>query len=94
LIKQKKLVAPVEGRDELLFELLRELRTELARKESIAPYMVFGDAALTQMAVLLPATKADFLEINGVGEKKQDKYGELFLNAIADYRSRHTALIA
>jgi ATP-dependent DNA helicase RecQ len=87
-IKQKKPVAPVEGRDELLFGLLRELRTELARKEGIAPYMVFGDAALTQMALLLPATRAAFLEINGVGAKKLDKYGDLFLNVIADYRTR------
>jgi len=90
-IKQKKLVAPVEGRDELLFERLRELRTELARNEGIAPYMVFGDAALTQMAVLLPSTKDAFLEINGVGEKKLGKYGDLFLNVITDYRSRNAA---
>jgi ATP-dependent DNA helicase RecQ len=92
--RQKKLAAPVEGRDELLFELLRELRTDLARHEGIAPYMVFGDAALTQMAVLQPATPAGFLEINGVGAKKLEKYGDQFLGAIAEYRSRHAARLA
>lgn len=87
--KQKKLAVSVEGRDELLFELLRELRKELAREEGIAPYMVFGDAALTQMAILLPNTKSEFLQVNGVGEKKLDKYGDVFLKEIAGYREKH-----
>ncbi|HSG11081.1 MAG TPA: DNA helicase RecQ [Gammaproteobacteria bacterium] len=87
--KQKKLAVAVEGRDELLFELLRELRKDLAREEGIAPYMVFGDAALTQMAILLPNSKTEFLQVNGVGEKKLDKYGEVFLKEIAAYREKH-----
>ena len=86
--KKRKLVAPVEGRDELLFEQLRQLRKDLATDEGIAPYMVFGDAALTQMAVLLPSTQAEFLEINGVGEKKLKKYGDVFLKEINEYRVR------
>jgi ATP-dependent DNA helicase RecQ len=86
--KKRKLVAAVEGRDELLFELLRELRKDLAREEGVAPYMVFGDAALTQMAILLPSNRAEFLEINGVGEKKLEKYGDVFLKQIAGYRTR------
>ena len=86
--KKRKLVAPVEGRDELLFEQLRQLRKDLAGEEGIAPYMVFGDAALTQMAVLLPSTQAEFLEINGVGEKKLKKYGDVFLKEINEYRVR------
>jgi len=86
--KKRKLVAPVEGRDELLFEQLRQLRKDLAGEEGIAPYMVFGDAALTQMAVLLPSTQAEFLEINGVGEKKLKKYGDVFRKEINEYRVR------
>lgn len=83
---KQKLVVAVEGRDELLFELLRELRKELAAEEGIAPYMVFGDATLTQMAILLPSTPAEFLDINGVGDKKLVKYGDVFMKEIADYR--------
>jgi len=85
--KKRKLAAAVEGRDELLFELLRELRKELATEERIAPFMVFGDASLTQMAILLPSTRAEFLDVNGVGEKKLEKYGDVFLKEIADYRA-------
>jgi len=72
----------------LLFELLRELRKDLAREEGVAPFMVFGDAALTQMAILLPSSRAEFLEVNGVGEKKLEKYGDVFLQEIAGYRAR------
>jgi ATP-dependent DNA helicase RecQ len=85
--KKRKLTVAVEGRDELLFELLRELRKELASEEGIAPYMVFGDAALTQMAILHPSTRDEFLEVNGVGEKKLEKYGDVFLKEIAGYRA-------
>ena len=83
---KRKLVAPVEGRDEILFELLRELRKDLAREEGIAPYMVFGDAALTQMAILLPSNRDEFLDINGVGASKLEKYGDVFLKEISGYR--------
>jgi ATP-dependent DNA helicase RecQ len=61
------------------------LRKELAEAEGIAPFMVFGDAALTQMAIHLPRNRVDFLEINGVGEKKLEKYGAQFLQEINDY---------
>jgi len=88
--KKRKLTVAVEGRDELLFELLRELRKELATEERIAPFMVFGDASLTQMAILLPSTRAEFLDVNGVGEKKLEKYGDVFLKEIADYRAAST----
>jgi ATP-dependent DNA helicase RecQ len=88
--KKRKLAAAVEGRDELLFELLRELRKDLATEEGIAPFMVFGDASLTQMAILLPSTRDEFLEVNGVGEKKLEKYGDVFLKEIADYRAAST----
>ncbi|MBC8519816.1 MAG: DNA helicase RecQ [Gammaproteobacteria bacterium] len=83
--KRKKLAVAVEGRDELLFELLRDLRKDLSNQEGIAPFMVFGDATLTQMAIHLPKNRGEFLEINGVGEKKMYKYGEIFLGEIADY---------
>jgi ATP-dependent DNA helicase RecQ len=51
---------------------------------------VFGDASLTQMAILLPSTRDEFLEVNGVGEKKLEKYGDVFLKEIADYRAAST----
>ncbi|MBT3196798.1 MAG: RecQ family ATP-dependent DNA helicase, partial [Gammaproteobacteria bacterium] len=85
--RKRMAAATVEGRDELLFEQLRGLRRTLAEKEGVPPFVVFGDAALTQMAIHLPQNRAEFLEINGVGEKKLEKYGPAFLEEIHHYRS-------
>jgi ATP-dependent DNA helicase RecQ len=71
--------------DEALFATLRELRRELARAEGVPPYIVFGDAALRQMAQSAPTTEAAFLQINGVGRTKLDRYGPNFLEAIQQH---------
>ncbi|MEW4487953.1 DNA helicase RecQ [Thalassoglobus sp. JC818] len=67
-----------------LFEELRILRTRIAREKSVAPYLIFGDAALQDMALKLPTTEQEFLEVSGVGTKKCEQYGEEFLNLIRD----------
>lgn len=71
---------------ETLFEQLRALRKRLAAEAGLAPYMVFGDAALRDMCERMPATEAEFLEVGGVGEKKLERYGEAFLAEIAAFR--------
>ena len=71
--------------DEMLFERLRELRLELAVKEGVPPYMIFGDVALREMARDCPATLSAFGLISGVGEKKKAKFGKLFISEIAAY---------
>lgn len=83
--RKRSVEVAAEGRDEWLFEQLRTLRRELADEEGIAPFMVFGDAALTQMAIHQPRDRVAFLEINGVGEKKLEKYGARFLQEINHY---------
>jgi ATP-dependent DNA helicase RecQ len=72
-----------------LFERLRQLRLEVARKESIPPYIVFSDKTLIDMAVKAPADRNGMLEVSGVGAVKYDKYGEIFLREIADFRKEH-----
>ncbi|MBB6430885.1 DNA helicase RecQ [Algisphaera agarilytica] len=71
--------------DESLFTTLRELRRELARQQGVPPYVVFGDAALRQMAQSLPTTDEAFLRINGVGQTKLSRYGPQFLEAIQQH---------
>ena len=65
--------------DTELFETLRALRFELAQEHGVPPYVVFGDKTLKEMAAVRPQTKAEMLEINGVGEVKYERYGEQFL---------------
>ena len=66
-----------------LFEALRALRMELARREGVPPYMVFSNAALAEMALARPRTAEAFLGVSGVGRVKARKYGPAFLAAIA-----------
>ena len=61
------------------FEALRSLRTQIARREHIPPYLVFSDKTLESMCVLLPQNKEEMLAVHGVGELKYQKYGEPFL---------------
>jgi ATP-dependent DNA helicase RecQ len=68
--------------DESLFERLRSLRTRIARKRGIPPYMVFGDRSLRDMARRRPRTREEFLQVHGVGNAKLAQYGAAFLKAI------------
>lgn len=68
--------------DESLFEKLRILRKSIAEEHSIPPYIVFSDATLKELCVHLPSTKEEMLQIKGVGEKKFEQYGEVFLEAL------------
>jgi ATP-dependent DNA helicase RecQ len=70
-----------------LFELLRKIRTTLASKEQLPPYMIFGDKTLQQMASIYPTNKEKLLTIHGVGNQKIEKYGDIFLQEIQEYVS-------
>ncbi|MEL6923696.1 MAG: helix-turn-helix domain-containing protein [Bacteroidota bacterium] len=71
-------------RDEL-FEVLRGLRKELAMQKGIPPYVVFSDASLEEMAARRPVTEAEFREVGGVGERKLELYGQVFMATIRDF---------
>jgi ATP-dependent DNA helicase RecQ len=79
-----RVTAELAPADTELFESLRELRRRLAQEAGVPPYVIFGDAALVQMSVERPANAVEFLEINGVGQVKLERYGEAFLQAIAE----------
>jgi ATP-dependent DNA helicase RecQ len=74
-----------EGVDRGLFEALRAVRRRLAQARGLPAYIVFGDAALRDMARRRPMTQADFLQVFGVGEKKWEQYGQIMLSAIRQY---------
>lgn len=68
-----------------LFEILKELRKEIAHENNVPPYVIFGDITLKEMSVKYPVYKESMLNITGVGELKYSKYGELFENTIRKY---------
>ncbi len=71
--------------DRDLFQKLRELRTGLASKRGVPPYVVFGDVSLREMARLYPQSRDSFLKITGVGRVKLDDFGDDFLAVIRNY---------
>ncbi|GAB6149742.1 DNA helicase RecQ [Clostridium novyi] len=68
-----------------LFNILKALRQEIAQREQVAPYIIFGDGTLREMSLKYPRSREEMLEISGVGEIKYEKYGEEFEKAIIDY---------
>ena len=70
--------------DEELFERLRELRRTIAAERKIPAYVVFGDRSLVDMAARKPSTLDELLACHGVGAAKLERYGEVFLAAIAE----------
>jgi ATP-dependent DNA helicase RecQ len=71
--------------DTALFEELRRLRRQLAQEANIAPYMIFSDRALLEMARYFPQSPGRFLDINGVGQTKLEHYGDAFLDLLRAY---------
>ena len=69
-----------------LLNKLKELRRELALKKRVPAYVIFSDAALTDMCVKLPQTPEEFLNVSGVGNVKLKQYGEQFLEVIGKYK--------
>ena len=84
------------SKNDPLFEVLREVRKQIAESEKVPPFVIFSDATLKDMCVKLPITNEEFLQVSGVGELKLQKYGLRFIEAILtfvednpDYQSEH-----
>lgn len=68
-----------------LLQSLKKLRYSTAKKKGVPAYAIFPDKTLEQLASLKPITEEQFLNIDGVGPKKLEKYYALFVGAIKDH---------
>ena len=68
--------------DSALFKALRKLRKEIAEEEEVPPYIVFNDATLLELAREKPKTSSALLLINGIGQRKLERFGQRVLEAI------------
>ncbi|WP_024327036.1 DNA helicase RecQ [Thioalkalivibrio sp. AKL19] len=75
-------VAAMDTEDRSLWEVLRGLRTELARDQGVPPYVIFSDATLLEMVAAAPRTRDEMAGISGVGQHKLERYGDAFIKAI------------
>jgi ATP-dependent DNA helicase RecQ len=83
--RREAVVVKQVSKDDPLFEELRNVRKQIAESEKVPPFVIFADSALKDMCAKLPLSSEEFLKVNGVGENKLKKYGEIFLNAISTF---------
>ena len=81
--EKKSSEAKTIGND--LFDILRNLRRELATQQRIPAYIVFPDSTLIDMCNKMPLSKYELLQVNGVGQVKMERYGDIFIDAIKKY---------
>ncbi len=72
-------VALVAEEDEPILSALKMKRRELAEAVHAPAYVIFPDKTLIEMVTHKPVTLDDFSRLNGVGAKKLEKYGKVFL---------------
>ncbi|RPI57306.1 MAG: DNA helicase RecQ [Acidobacteria bacterium] len=68
--------------DRQLFDRLRAVRLEIARARGVPPYVIFHDTTLREMARVRPTSIDALLTVKGVGARKADDLGGVFLDAI------------
>lgn len=81
-----------DGVDRKLYEVLRYVRTELARERNVPPYIIFSDASIRDMARRRPTSSDDMLNVHGVGAKKLADFGLRFLEAILEYEDEQQGI--
>lgn len=77
--KKKSVKKPISH---TLFERLRLLRQQIALEENIPAYLVFNDATLKEIERERPMSDEEFLSISGVGQRKLEVYGTVFINEV------------
>ncbi|WHY26673.1 DNA helicase RecQ [Bacillus wiedmannii] len=71
--------------DHPLFEVLREVRKEIAQGEGVPPFVIFSDQTLKDMCAKMPQSDSELLTVKGIGEHKLVKYGPHFLQAVQHF---------
>ena len=82
--KSRGIKTTVADADQPLFEALRQCRKQLADEHNLPAYVIFHDETLRQMAELRPRNQHELLGINGIGEVKLARYGDMFLEVISN----------
>ena len=71
--------------DQVLIQLLKDLRKKVAKKHGVPPFVVFQDPSLEEMGLKYPISLEEMANIIGVSEGKAKKYGRDFVSLIKTY---------
>jgi ATP-dependent DNA helicase RecQ len=83
--RAKQIKQKITDFDKALFEKLRGIRRALAQERNLAPFIIFSDRTLREMAHFTPTTPGEMRQITGVGDQKLLQYGGDFIAAIEDH---------
>lgn len=71
-----------------LFERLRRVRKQVADSLSLAPYQIFSDATMRELADKAPQRKSELERIPGVSQEKYRRFGDIFLQEIIRFHQK------
>ncbi len=82
---KRKLRRFTQGRNEVLFKKLVEVRERLAEAEDVAPHALFSDVTLTEMSQITEVTDEALLNLSGMGRHKFEAYADAFRPVLEQY---------
>lgn len=71
--------------DPELYSILKDLRSKVARRLDLPPYVIFQDLSLEAMATTYPISLEELQNIPGVGSGKAKRYGKEFVEVIKNH---------
>lgn len=71
--------------DNALFQMLKRLCHDEAKKHNVPPFVIFQDPSLEEMTIHYPVTIDELQYISGVSIGKARRYGKPFVDLIARY---------
>lgn len=85
LLRRKDEVISFDYYEDPLFEKLNEMRKRIAEREDVAPYIIFSDLTLMELAEKKPINRWEMLKVRGIGNQKFKNFGEEFLRIINEF---------
>jgi ATP-dependent DNA helicase RecQ len=66
-----------------LSQALRAWRTQRAREDQVAPFIVFHDSTIEAIAERRPRSLAELRRVPGIGPTKLERYGDAIVAVVA-----------
>lgn len=70
--------------DAPLLTALKARRRALAEKDGVPAYVIFTDRTLIEMATARPRSLEEMAALHGVGSRKLERFGDLFLKVVSE----------
>ena len=71
--------------DSILFEMLKDLRKQIAKEKKLPPFVIFLESSLEDMSIQYPTSLEELEKISGVSKGKAMRYGQKFVELISTY---------